>query len=232
MHWPVGSGPPAATAVQVPTVPVRAHDRHVPEQVVAQQTPWAQTVLWHSLPNWQTAPFGFSPQDPALQVAGDAQSAAVAQVDRQAFRPHPNGKHEVAAGIVQVPAPSQVPSAVKVSPVIGQLAFAQAVPCGYFWQAPAWHLPSFPHEVCPLSVQSAAGSGSPVGTAVHSPIVPVIAHEKHDPVQAVAQQTPWAHWPDLHSVPVEQNAPFGLRPHEAWTHTLPGEQAVSLPQEL
>jgi hypothetical protein len=51
-------------------------------------------------------------------------------------------------------------------------------------------LPSVPQEVGPLSVQSPAGSGSPVGTTVQSPIVPVIAHEKQEPVQAVAQQTP------------------------------------------
>ena len=133
---------------------------------------------------------------------------------------------------MHVPAPSHVPPAVKVLPGIGQLAFAQAVPCGYFWHAPAWHLPSVPQEVGPLSVQSPAGSGRPVGTAVQRPIVPVIAHEKQDPVQAVAQQTPCAHWPDLHSVPAEQKAPFGLRPHELWTHTFPDEQAGSLPLPL
>jgi hypothetical protein len=190
VHWPVGSGFPAATGEQVPLVPASAHDVHLPAQVVAQHTPCAQTVLWHSVPAWQTAPFGFSPQDPPLQTAGGAQSVSVAQVDLHALRPHANGKHDAAAGTVHVPAPSQVPPALKVLPGIGQLAFAQPVPCGYFWHAPAWHLPSVPQEVGPLSVHSPAGSGSPVGTAVQSPIVPVIAHEKQDPVQAVAQQTP------------------------------------------
>ena len=132
VHWPVGSAPPAATGEQVPLVPVNAHDRHLPAQVVAQQTPCAHTVLWHSVPAWQTAPFGLSPHDPPLQVAGGAQSPSVAQVDRQALRPQANGKHDVAAGTVQVPAPSQVPPAVKVLPGIGQVAFAQAIPCGYF----------------------------------------------------------------------------------------------------
>ncbi len=162
-------------------------------------------------------------------MAGDVQSASLAQVERQELGPHANGKHDTAAGTVHVPAPSQVPPAVKVLPGIGQLAFLQAVPCGYFWQAPAWHLPSVPQEVGPLSVQRPAGSGSPVGTAVQSPIVPVMEHEKQDPLQAVAQQTPCAHWPDLHSVPVEQNEPLGFRPHEPWTQTLPAEQAMSLP---
>lgn len=45
MHWPAGSGAPAATGEQVPLLAVSAHDMHLPEQAVAQQTPWAQTVL-------------------------------------------------------------------------------------------------------------------------------------------------------------------------------------------
>lgn len=229
---PPGSVPPAATGEQVPGLAASAQDRHVPVQAVAQQTPWAHTVLRHSVPAWQTAPFGLSPQDPELQVAGGAQSASLAQVDLQALTPHENGKQPVAAGIMHVPAPSQVPPAVNVLPGIGQLAFAQAVPCGYFWQAPAWHFPSVPQDAVPWSVHSAAGSGSPAGTAVHRPMVPVIAQEKHEPAQAVAQQTPCAHCPDLHSLPVEQKALFGLRPHELWTQTLPVEQAASVPQAV
>lgn len=165
-------------------------------------------------------------------MAGAAQSASLAQVDLQALIPHENGKHDVGEGTLQVPAPSQTPPAVKVLPGIGQLAFAQAVPWGYFWQAPAWHLPSVPHEVVPWSTHIAAGSGKPVGTAVQRPIEPVIAHEWQAPAQAVAQQTPCAHCPDWHSVPAEQNAPFGLRPHEPCTQTLPVEQAASLPQAV
>ncbi len=132
VHCPVGSVPPAAIGEQVPVLPVSAHDMHLPAQLVAQQTPWAHTVLWHSVPAWQTAPFGLSPHDPPLQVAGGAQSASLAQVDRQAPGPHANGKHDRGAGTVHVPAPSQVPPAVKVLPGIAQVAFAQAVPCGYF----------------------------------------------------------------------------------------------------
>ncbi len=128
-----------------------------------------------------------------MQVAGVAQSLLAVQIDLQALAPQMNGKHDAAAGVAQVPLPSQVAPGVNVVPDIGQLAPAQAVPCGYFWQAPAWHLPSFPHEVAPLSVHRPAGSGRPVGTAVQSPIVPVIAHEKQEPLQAVAQQTPCAH---------------------------------------
>jgi hypothetical protein len=162
-----------------------------------------------------------------MQVAGVVQSALLVQVDLQALTPQVNGKQEAGIGVVQVPLPSQVAAAVKVVPGIGQVALAQAVPCGYFWQAPAWHLPSFPHFDAPTSVHWPAGSGSPVGTAVQSPIVPVIAHEKQEPPQAVAQQTPCAHWPDWHSVGLEQNAAFGLSPHELCTQTLPVEQFAS-----
>lgn len=45
-HAVVGSGSwaPAATAVQVPTLPVRRHDSQVPEQAVLQQTPGLPSV--------------------------------------------------------------------------------------------------------------------------------------------------------------------------------------------
>ena len=82
----------------------------------------------------------------------------MAQVDSQAPAPQMKGKHEVGAGVLQLPAPSQVPPAVNVPPV-GQLAAAQAVPCWYFWQAPDWHLPSVPHEAAPWSAHPPAGSG-------------------------------------------------------------------------
>jgi hypothetical protein len=191
VHCPAGSGPLAGTGEQVPAVPVRAQDIQVPLHEVPQQIPWAQMVLLHSVPLEQTAPFGLSPHDPPLQEAGIAQSLSVAQVALQAFVPQANGKQEDDAGTPQVPAPSQVPPGVKVVPVAGQVAAWHEVPCWYFSQAPAWHLPSVPQLAAPLSTQLPAGSG-PEATAVHCPIVPVIAHDRQAPVQAVAQQTPWA----------------------------------------
>src|SRR5262249_25356758 len=112
-------------------------------------------------------------------------------------------------------------------PGIGQLAFAQAVPCLYFWQAPAWHLPSLPQDIAPWSLQPPAGSGWPVATAVQRPSEPDKPHDTQEPEQAVAQQTPCAHCPDWHSPPSEQNAPFGLGPHELWMHVLVPEQFAS-----
>jgi hypothetical protein len=81
-------------------------------------------------------------------------------------------------------------------------------------------------------VQTAAGSGWPVGTGAQRPIEPATAQEKQAPEQAVAQQTPCAHCPDWHSAPAEQNAPFGLGPHEPCTHEFPLAQLASLPQAV
>jgi len=95
-------------------------------------------------------------------------------------------------------------------------------------------LPLVP-QVPARSTQVIAGSGLFVGTFVHVPIAPDSAHDLHAPLQAVAQQTPWAQLVDTHSAPSEQNAPFGFLPHELPTQTLPVEQfasAVQLPKHL
>jgi hypothetical protein len=169
----------------------------VPVQAVPQQTPWAQIALWQSLPCWQAAPLGLRPHEPvALQYCPAAQSPSLVQLDSQAFAPQMNGKQETGAGTLQVPTPSQVPPAVKVPPGIGQRGLPHAVPCLYFWQAPAWHLPSVPQDIAPWSVQLPAGSGWPVATAVHWPSEPDRPHDTQEPEQAVAQQTPCAHCPD------------------------------------
>ena len=233
LQTPAGSVPPDGTAAQEPAAPGSAHDMQVPAQAVAQQTPCAQFPLWQSGPCWQRAPFGLSPHEPlGLQYWPCAQSLSVVQADSQAFTPQMNGKQGLGGGVRQVPVPSHVAPAVKVPPGIGQLAFAQAVPCWYFWQMPAWHLPSVPQEVIPWSVQRPAGSGWPVATLVQRPIDPVTAHDTQEPAQEVAQQTPCAHWPDLHSAPSEQKAPFGLGPHEPLAQVLAPEQLVSLLQAV
>jgi len=110
---------------------------HFDPQVVRQQTPWAQTPLPHSGPLSQTAPGGLSPQEPALQEAGGAQSASARQDDLHTPTPQANGAQELDMGVTQAPAPSQVDAGVKVVPEAGQLAPPQGVLCTYFWQAPA-----------------------------------------------------------------------------------------------
>jgi hypothetical protein len=41
-HLPCGSGALSATAVQVPTFPIRLQDLHASEHALSQHTPWAQ----------------------------------------------------------------------------------------------------------------------------------------------------------------------------------------------
>jgi hypothetical protein len=193
-------------------------------QVVAQQTPCAQMPLPHSVPPAQTAPSDLSPHDPALQEAGGAQSASAVQDDLHTAAPQANGAQELDSGVTQVPAPSQVAAGVNVVPAEGQLAAAHGVFWTYFWQAPAWHLPSVPQLALPMSTQAPAGSGAPVATAVQVPMVPVSAHETQEPAQAETQQTPWAQFADRHSVFTEHDAPLGFSPHEALEQTFPVEQ--------
>jgi hypothetical protein len=64
-----------------------------------------------------------------MQTFGGAQSASLAQVDLHIATPHLNGKQELAGGVMQVPAPSQVDAGVSVIPLAGQLAAPQGVPC-------------------------------------------------------------------------------------------------------
>ena len=86
-HWLAGSVPPEATGVQVPALPVSAHDMQVDPQAVAQQTPCAQIPVLHSVPPAQVAPVDFSPHEPPLQTAGDTQSAFEVHVALQAAPP-------------------------------------------------------------------------------------------------------------------------------------------------
>jgi hypothetical protein len=92
LHVPVGSIPPAAIGEHVPAVPVSAQDRQLAVQVVAQQTPCAQTPLVHSLAAAHAAPLPLSPHDPPVHTAGATQSASAVQLLAQApAAPHRNG---------------------------------------------------------------------------------------------------------------------------------------------
>ncbi len=89
MHWAFGSEPPAGTIVQVPSVPASAHDTQLAVQAVAQQMPWAQMPLAHSMPYpLQLAPLGLKPHEPAVHTAGGAQSASAVQIELQTLAPH------------------------------------------------------------------------------------------------------------------------------------------------
>ena len=58
------------------------------------------------------------------------------------------------------------------------------------------------------------------------------AHDWHVPVQAVAQQTPWAQKPELHSAPVAQVAPRIFFEHVPPLQTLGETQLLSVAQAL
>ena len=69
--------------MQAPSLPGSAHDRHVPVQVVLQQTPcWQMPELQSSLVV-HTRPSARLPQLPLLQMLGGVQSALVVQVFAQ-----------------------------------------------------------------------------------------------------------------------------------------------------
>ena len=172
------------------------------------------------------APGGRSPHVPLLHTAGAAQSASAVQMFLHAATPHRNGKHELAAGVTQVPAPSQAAPGVNV--VVTQVGSLHGVPPAYFRQAPASHFPSVPQLAVPWSAHVPAGSGPPAETLVQIPIVFESAHDLQAPVQAVAQQTPWAQLPEAHSLLSEQKAPLVFLPQEFPLQTLPGVQLASV----
>ncbi len=58
-------------------------------------------------------------------------------------------------------------------------------------------------------------------------MLPDSAHDLQGPLQAVAQQTPWAHTAEAHSAAAEQKAPMGFFPHELAVQTFPAVQFVS-----
>jgi hypothetical protein len=76
--------------------------------------------------------------------------------------------------------------------------------------------PVVPQLAAPLSLHFPAGSAPPAAIGEQVPAAPDAdnAHDIQVPLQAVAQQTPCAQTPLLHSVPPEQTAPFVLSPHE------------------
>jgi hypothetical protein len=87
MQRAVGSGMPAGTAEQVPSLPATPHDWQSPVHAPAQQKPCAQIPELQSVPRVQVRPFGRLPQLVPLQTFGATQSAvdvAVVQAALQA----------------------------------------------------------------------------------------------------------------------------------------------------
>jgi hypothetical protein len=68
-----------------------------------------------------------------------------------------------------------------------------------------------PQVVAPASAHWVATAGAwPAGMDEQVPLLAVSAHDWQVPVQALAQQTPWAQNPELQSVAPVQTAPIGF----------------------
>ena len=66
---------------------------------------------------------------------------------------------------------------------------------------------------------------------MHWPSLPAIAHDRHVPVHAVAQQTPVTQKPDAQSLAAAQAAPGGFGPQLPFTHAAPPTQSALLVQD-
>jgi hypothetical protein len=218
---------------------------HGPAQLLALQVP-TQLPPWHSarLPvqlwgvhSGRHMPVRHSP--PGQPVPGEAsthwsithtrqgawQLLALQLLPRQTPAPVQLG---VAAGQLSGLS-TQAPPALhtrSTRPPSAQRALPHDELTGSRWQPP---LPSQPLVQAP-SEQVPVGSAPRAGTLAQRPSCPGSAHDLHDPLQAVAQQRPWAHWPLAHWPPELQEAPSGRFPQSPITHTLPDVHCESLPQ--
>jgi hypothetical protein len=164
-----------------------------------------------------------------MQTLGATQSASAVQLVRHApSPPHEYGAHETGSAVRQTPAPLQVRAGVAVDPV--HAPAAQAVAPEYCRHAPApSHIPSLPQVIAPWSAHCASGS-LPLGTSMHSPSLPAIAHDLHVPAHAALQQTPCAQIADAHSSPAVHGAPGGFGPQLPFTHAAPATQSAPVVQ--
>src|SRR3954470_8010155 len=89
--------------------------------------------------------------------------------------------------------------------------------------------PLLPHVEAVWSAHWPSGS-SPAGTSVQVPALPATAHDLHMPVQAVLEQTPCAHVPELQSSLPAQVPPSGRLPQLPALHELGAVQSASTAQ--
>jgi len=124
--------------------------------------------------------------------------------------------------------PLHVRAGVEVVPE--QVAPTHWVPAAYRRQAPLpLHMPSVLQAGAPRSAHWFSGS-APLGTLVHVPTVPVIAHEVQVPVHAVMQQTPCAQKPEPHSPPLPQVTPIAFLAQLPPMHVNGATQSASTEQ--
>jgi hypothetical protein len=185
MVWPAG------TLVQVPRLPATAHERHVPLQAVAQQTPCSQKPLEHSPAVVQVVPVVLGIwHAPPTQTLGVAQSAEDVQLVRHMGRVGAQAKplHDTGAGVAHRPEPSQVRAGVSV--LFVHCAGQHIVPAAWRRQARApSHSPSRPQVMGSSRGHSSPGS-APAGIGAQVPSLPVTLQASHLPAHAALQQTP------------------------------------------
>jgi hypothetical protein len=101
------------------------------------------------------------------------------------------------------------------------------VPVAYFAQPPApSQRPFVPHEVAPWSWQTFRLSTLLAGMGVQVPFAEASAQLRHEPVQAVSQQTPSTQLPDAQSVAALQTPPFVSLPQLWFWQAIPGAQSA------
>jgi hypothetical protein len=126
---------------------------------------------------------------------------------------------------------SQVEVGVYTPPA--QVSAAHSVPIGYRWQPPApSQVPSVLQDEACLSRHTPCGSLAPSGTEAQVPSDVDSAQLRQLPVQAVAQQTPSAQKPLMHSPAAEHGCPSGFWPQLPFTQLWPTVQSASLTQWL
>ena len=226
MHTPAGSGP-GGTGAHVPSFPGIAQELQLPQDGEAQHSPSVHWLLMHSVPVTQTWPFGLRfVHEPDWQVLPAAQSPLAEQVVRHALGPQRYGAQP--DGVCrQLPAPSQVPTGVKVDPL--HEAAPQLVARGAFSHAPRpSHFPVSPQGG--LRTQRSCGSLEPAGTGWQLPPLPATLQARQLPQLAVEQQTPSRQLPLSQSDPEPHTWPRRFLPQEPALQTLPGAQSASIPQ--
>jgi hypothetical protein len=186
-------GPAQFEALQVPTQLPPWHSARLPLQVWGVQV-GVQAPVRHS-PFGQSVPgAAFTHWSITHTLHGPGQLLAVQLLPRQVPAPVQLG---VLAGQLSLRS-TQAPLALQTRrtrlPLSAQRAAPQDELTGSRRQPP---FPSQPLVQAP-SEQVPVGSAPRAGTLAQRPSWPGSAHDLHEPLQAVAQQRPWAHWPLAH----------------------------------
>jgi hypothetical protein len=229
---PPSSALPAAMSLHMPRAVPSAQVLQTPAQSFSQQTPSTQNPDRHSSRSLQLAPFSLRPHVPIWHWPPGMHWLLSVHDVKHAVPPglHTNGVHGDVAPGVHTPEALQLEAAVEVP--FTQVAAAHMVPAGYLRQPPMpLQKPSLPQLAGPWSGQRPAGSGPPLGTAVHVPLLPSSAHEKQLAVHALPQHTPCAQNPDEHSSARAHTDPFGRLPQEPCWQMLGGAH-MSLVEQL